>query len=169
MSWLYFLVTGSQAYKDSLGVCKAFFEKQGAFTTGFIYTAVIAVVICLLYYLITRKSMGFAQIWTWFLSLFVTCCLCFFASASVCAINSTNDGLRHTLQEQVKQKTAAGGDVNEIQTQKNKMIKEYNKGALRCAPVNAFCWTNFVVGGIIFFGCSIGFKYFGGYGRNIPF
>lgn len=169
MKWFYFAVTGSKAYKDQLGVFKTFFENEGHFTMGFVYTLIIAVVLCFIYYLATRASRDFAKLWTWFLTLFIAAVISFGVSAAQCAIGSTNDGLRHTLQVQTKKKTAAGGDATEIQKQKIKMVQEFNKGYFSAKPVDAYCWTNFIVGGFLFFVISIPVKYIGGYGRNIPF
>lgn len=161
-NWVYFLVSGSKAFRDPLGVFKAYFIKDGAFDTAFITVLCISVVLCVIYYLITRKSMGFAKVWTWIVALVVAACMSFAVPAYTLHMDTTNQGIGKTLEVEARKH-------DDSQKQKQMMRKEFNKGVFRCSPVNTFCWTNFVAGGLIFFGASLLCKRFGGYGRHIPF
>ncbi len=164
-NWVYFLVTGSKAFRDPLNVYRTYFIKDGAFDNAFLISLAIGLVLCVCYYLYTRKSMSFANIGTWFVTLFVAAVLSFGASAYTVGIGTTNRGLGHTLEMQARKQQS---NAEETSAKKRRLRQDFNKGVFRCAPVNTFCWTNFAVGGIVFLVASFGCKRFGGYGRNIP-
>lgn len=163
-NWVYFLVSGSKAFNDPMQVYKTYFIKEGAFDSAFYTTLAIALMFCVCYYLITRRSMAFAKLGTWIGTLIVAAVLSFGASAYTVQLGSTTKGLGHTLEMQSKKYS----EDDNMPAKKRKMRQEFNKGVFRCAPVNTFCWTNFAVGGLVFFVASLGCKRFGGYGRNIP-
>lgn len=135
-NWVYFLVTGSKAFRDPLNVYRTYFIKDGAFDNAFLISLAIGLVLCVCYYLYTRKSMSFANIGTWFVTLFVAAVLSFGASAYTVGIGTTNRGLGHTLEMQARKQQS---NAEETSAKKRKLRQDFNKGVFRCAPVNTFC------------------------------
>ncbi len=173
MKAIYFLVSSSSWYKENpLKVFTEYFEKQGGFTDAFLMAAIVAAVVCVLYYVICRFSFSWSKVGTWLVALVLTGCISFAATGMQTGIHKGDRGaLPHVLQEQVKKQKKAGlsdSQKSKINKDQAKLKREFAKPYFVSAPVDMLCYSNVVYSMILFYIFSLVINGASRYGVYIP-
>lgn len=170
MSIIYFFVTQSSMYKDTLQVCKTYFE-GGGFFTAFITALIVAAAFCVLYYAIGRFSFFWSKISTWIITMCLAGVVSFAVTGIETGIHDVKGGAIHKVLNNNFKKRSKGLLDNEkksLNAEKAKLQKEFKKNYFLSKPVNALCWSNLLYTMLLFYVFSIIINGVAGYARNIP-
>lgn len=170
MSFIYFLATSSQMFKDKLSFYTTYFEKDGHFLSLFIGAIVVALIFAIVYYLICRMSFSFSRVLTWVVTLFIAGAASFCYTGVSFGLGNNHGTMPIALEKQFKKKATGLTEEQKapLVAEKNKIRKELNKGFFAANPVNRVCWTNFVLTMIFFYIFSILFNGFSVHGDYVP-
>lgn len=80
MKYLFFFVSGSDAYKDALGFHSNYFETHNGFLYGLILALVIALIMAVVFYFIICKKYALATKRTWWILSILVAVISYFAT-----------------------------------------------------------------------------------------